>query len=536
MKIAVLFIATNLKIRMKVGNKSLLKQDEKKTVGSLFNELELWMRNSDFELVPVIITCFDEIYEMAVMKHFTAFNNVFGFISEGNTIRYGITSYPDADAYFVISTGEARIFKAEIFENICGTLKNNPDKIIISRYNQKITLPMVFGRKFADPIRSANESDDGRFTLYSNNEDNIFYDITDDNLIEAEDNFHKSSVSGGFSHACNEGKDGHALSIPAKHVIIIRGGGRLGTVIAITLHQFGYRVLLTEIQNPTTLYAGMSFSKAIHTSEVEIEGTKAFLVTPGKIQIQKAWNSNAIPIIIDPDCDILQLFDQSGGKDSLLQDRMYDNAGMDTYKDKMKSFLTDNRLIALIDATSSTVVNPTTINMTPLTIGLRDDQCPMVDVHYKIKTDSFSSQYGKIISRREFDISHVSQQTAAIAPKVSVTEKTDDTAPGEKGSLSIIFSHDSGVYTGNRNIGDEIDESSIIGHIENINGEKTAIFALAEGRLIANTSSDSYVKKQEVVAVIDCSGITKDDCFRTLPADNAVSYSILSILKNQNKK
>ncbi|MHB1485481.1 MAG: hypothetical protein ACYCYI_12585 [Saccharofermentanales bacterium] len=539
MKIAVLCIATDLKVRMKVGNVPLLKQDEKKSAARLFSELDLWIRNSDYEIVPVIVTCYNEIYEIAVKMHLTAFNNVFGFVSEENAIRYGIARYPDADAYFVISSGEARFFRAEIFESVCRKMAADPDKIILSRYNGKSSLPMVFAKKHLDLSHSLNEGksrSDGRFILYSNAEDTDYFDITDDAISDSR--FHKAEMSGAANPDDDNEKKDYSYTIQAGQAVVIRGGGRLGSAVALALHRNGYRVLITELQNPETLYTGMSFAQAIYKSEVKIEGVSAFLVTPGKIQIQKAWNSNAIPIIIDQDCEALQLFDQKTGKDSLLKESIYDNTGINITdylkegigrpeeislkkqtdaRERLKSFLVQNRLAAVIDATGSIVSRPTTIDMAPVTIGLRDDQSPATDVKFKVRTD-LSSQYGRIVSRSDTDISH-SPQKAAAAPSPL---------------MHTIYSPDSGIYTGTRNIGDEIDEFSLIGHIENIQGKKTAIFSPGNGRLIANAAAESYHNKKETVAVIDSSGISKEGCFQTLPVDKAIAYSILSILKNQN--
>lgn len=580
MKIAVLCIATNFKIRIKVGNKSYLKQEDIKTVASYFAEISLWLKNSNEELIPIIVTCYDEIYEMAIQRHFVCFKNEFGSISEGNMIRFGISSYPGADAYFVVSTSEKRLFRAEIFEMICDYMHANPNKLIISNFENKFVLPMIFTNKLFDPLRSIVDRENGKFVLKSNTKNAIYLTITDD-LLNL-NNFHTKEENNSeldFS-TINKGDDTKCKIEP---VIIIRGGGRLASSIAISLHRFGFRVIITEKHTPSTLFRGLAFATAVYSTDIEIDGVKAFLVSPSQKQIKKAWDINAIPVVIDPNLEILELFDPSNIKESIItelskskgvdiisylskiheSDNNVSRASINTMPDSVgdydtNKFSKNSPIFALIDATSGITQTRTNRKMAPITIGVRNDLEPGEDVNVKIYTKP-DSQYGKIIFNKDFNIARIHSETqqknkdesiithgkneceSYNLQDISKSESFPDIGYDTKetfrndyfaeGNLIYVCTNKSGVFRSNHKIGDEIEEGSQIGQIEDTSGDYSKVLSPVKGRLIGNAITNMPYKENEIVAVIDISNVTKNDCFRTVPIDNCVTFSVLTLLK-----
>ncbi len=590
MKIAVLCIATNFKVRMKIGNKALLKQEEKTYMSKVLKELELWVHHSKEELVPIIITCFDEIYEMATQKHFLAFNNEFGFLSEGHVIRFGISSYPDADAYFILSTSETRILQAEIFETLCEHRRNNPNKIVIARVNDKLTLPMVFSNQFIEPIHTIVDRENGKFVLRSNSKNAIYLDITEEMIKDSD--FHKKADrperEKGNGNSTGNGNDpgirnnadsltdgdlsGRTHHEAINQVVVIRGGGRIATSIAITLYQFGYCVLITETQSPSTIYRGMSFAQAVFTSETEVEGIKAYLVSPSQIQIQKAWNAKAIPVIIDPDAEVLQLFDQTSVVKSLFNENFNEKPGMDIInylknekeranhpvqpaqngginrqgenQPESDSIFSRYPLLALIDATTSKNQKQTNRTMAPVTIGLREDQQPKEDVLVKIETKT-NSRYGKILFRREILVSHILSDESETSSGDTGSSGSDETQAeiGGRAALAqsqspcgfavILYSLEEGKYKEIRKIGDAVEEGTVIGLITKEDGSQTDVTAPIKGRLIGHAASNSFYTKNSEIAAIDSSILMREECFQLFPIDKTVAYSVLSLLKGK---
>lgn len=56
-----------------------------------------------------------------------------------------------------------------------------------------------------------------------------------------------------------------------KHLIIVRGGGELGSGIAHCLHRAGFRVLILEQKKPTAMRRKVTFSDAMYRGESEVE-------------------------------------------------------------------------------------------------------------------------------------------------------------------------------------------------------------------------------------------------------------------------
>ena len=58
----------------------------------------------------------------------------------------------------------------------------------------------------------------------------------------------------------------------SENLIIVRGAGDLASATILRLHNAGYRVLALEIEAPTTIRRTVSFSTAMNTGEMNIEG------------------------------------------------------------------------------------------------------------------------------------------------------------------------------------------------------------------------------------------------------------------------
>lgn len=56
-----------------------------------------------------------------------------------------------------------------------------------------------------------------------------------------------------------------------KHLVIVRGGGELGTAVAHRLHRVGYKVLILEKSRPSALRREISFSDAVYDGEKTVE-------------------------------------------------------------------------------------------------------------------------------------------------------------------------------------------------------------------------------------------------------------------------
>lgn len=81
--------------------------------------------------------------------------------------------------------------------------------------------------------------------------------------------------------------------------IVIRGGGDIASGAIQKLYRSGFRVLVLEVDRPSSIRRKVCFSEAVYDDYALIEGIKAVKVK-NKEEIFNAWQENVVPIAIDP--------------------------------------------------------------------------------------------------------------------------------------------------------------------------------------------------------------------------------------------
>ena len=85
--------------------------------------------------------------------------------------------------------------------------------------------------------------------------------------------------------------------------VLLRGGGDLATGVALRLYRAGIHLVITELTQPLAVRRTVSFAEAVYAGEHPVEGVMSRLVKPD--QLQASLDANEIPVLIDPDADIL---------------------------------------------------------------------------------------------------------------------------------------------------------------------------------------------------------------------------------------
>jgi len=85
-----------------------------------------------------------------------------------------------------------------------------------------------------------------------------------------------------------------------KRLTVIRGGGELATAAAIYLHRAGFRVLILEKQQPTSIRREVSFADAAYDGEKTVERVTCTLVDNDKTAEKKLKNGEMV-MMIDPE-------------------------------------------------------------------------------------------------------------------------------------------------------------------------------------------------------------------------------------------
>ena len=83
-----------------------------------------------------------------------------------------------------------------------------------------------------------------------------------------------------------------------KMKVVIRGGGDLATGVAEVLYQSGFKILILDIEKPSSIRRSVCFSEAIYDGVTKVENIICEKVE-NENDIEKCWNEKIIPIMVD---------------------------------------------------------------------------------------------------------------------------------------------------------------------------------------------------------------------------------------------
>jgi xanthine dehydrogenase accessory factor len=87
--------------------------------------------------------------------------------------------------------------------------------------------------------------------------------------------------------------------------ILILGGGDLASGVALRLKRVGINILISEIAQPLAVRRLVSFAEAVYRGLFSVEGVTAQLVQHTN-EIKAVMLQGDIPVIVDPDCDLIR--------------------------------------------------------------------------------------------------------------------------------------------------------------------------------------------------------------------------------------
>lgn len=88
-------------------------------------------------------------------------------------------------------------------------------------------------------------------------------------------------------------------------IALLRGGGDLGSGIALRLHRAGFKIIITEIELPLVLRRTVAFANSIYEKEMIVEGVKSKFISELN-DIDLLLQSGIIPVLIDPELNVLK--------------------------------------------------------------------------------------------------------------------------------------------------------------------------------------------------------------------------------------
>ncbi len=82
-----------------------------------------------------------------------------------------------------------------------------------------------------------------------------------------------------------------------QHLVIVRGGGDLGTGVVARLHRSGFPVVVTELPHPLTVRRTVAVSSAVLDGEITVEGMYARRAETAEFALQLA-HEGSIPVLV----------------------------------------------------------------------------------------------------------------------------------------------------------------------------------------------------------------------------------------------
>ncbi len=89
--------------------------------------------------------------------------------------------------------------------------------------------------------------------------------------------------------------------------VLIWGGGDLASGVALRLHRIGIHVLVVETGQPLAVRRSVSFAQAVYDGETQIEEVLGRLIGEPS-EMQGCWDESIVPVIVDPELDLLEDF------------------------------------------------------------------------------------------------------------------------------------------------------------------------------------------------------------------------------------
>ena len=101
---------------------------------------------------------------------------------------------------------------------------------------------------------------------------------------------------------------------------VIRGGGDLGTGVALRLRRAGFRVAILETPQPTVIRRAVAFASAVYDGSIVVEETTARLARIDD-DFDPIWDRGEIPVLVDPGASILPRLRPDALIDAILAKR-----------------------------------------------------------------------------------------------------------------------------------------------------------------------------------------------------------------------
>lgn len=269
------------------------------------------------------------------------------------------------------------------------------------------------------------------------------------------------------------------MSLFNDELVIVRGAGDLATGIVYSLYKAHLKIIVLETQYPSSIRRKVSLSEAVYDGESKVEDIEAVLVKSYEEALNIIANKNytKIPILIDPNCDILKNI-----KPAFLIDAIIAKKNLGTNK-----------------------------SMAKYTIALGPGFTAGKDCDIVIET------------MRGHNLGRMYLEGEAI-PNTGIPGNI-----GGKEAERVIHASSDGIIENVKNIGDFVKEKEVIAYINN-NNEKIEVLATFDGLLRGIIKDGFKVHKGLKIADIDPRKSEYDNCFTISDKARNLGGSVLTAM------
>ena len=269
------------------------------------------------------------------------------------------------------------------------------------------------------------------------------------------------------------------MSLFNDELVIVRGAGDLATGIVYSLYKAHFKVIVLETQYPSSIRRRVALSEAVYDGESKVEDIESVLVKSYEEALNIIANQNykKIPILIDPNCDILKNI-----KPTFLIDAIIAKKNLGTNK-----------------------------SMAKYTIALGPGFTAGKDCDIVIET------------MRGHNLGRMYLEGEAI-PNTGIPGNI-----GGKEAERVIHASSDGIIENVKNIGDFVKEKEVIAYINN-NNEKIEVLATFGGLLRGIIKDGFKVHKGLKIADIDPRKSEYDNCFTISDKARNLGGSVLTAM------
>lgn len=269
------------------------------------------------------------------------------------------------------------------------------------------------------------------------------------------------------------------MSLFNDELVIVRGAGDLATGIVYSLYKAHFKVIVLETQYPSSIRRRVALSEAVYDGESKVEDIESVLVKSYEEALNIIANQNykKIPILIDPNCDILKKI-----KPTFLIDAIIAKKNLGTNK-----------------------------SMAKYTIALGPGFTAGKDCDIVIET------------MRGHNLGRMYLEGEAI-PNTGIPGNI-----GGKEAERVIHASSDGIIENVKNIGDFVKEKEVIAYINN-NNEKIEVLATFDGLLRGIIKDGFKVHKGLKIADIDPRKSEYDNCFTISDKARNLGGSVLTAM------